>query len=140
MLVTKPYPTLCNPMDYSPPASSVHGILQARILEWVVISFSRGPSWPRDWTWVSHVPGRIISLLVYRNAMDMCTLILKPATLQYSFIISNSFFGGIFMVFLYKNYVIHINASFTSFPTQMTFISFSCLDALSRCIFFINSN
>ena len=37
-------PTLCDPMDYSPPDSSVHGILQARILGWVVISFSRGSS------------------------------------------------------------------------------------------------
>ena len=46
-------PTLCNPMDYSPPGSSVHGILQARILEWVAISFSRGSSWPRNWTHVS---------------------------------------------------------------------------------------
>ena len=36
--------TLCNPMDYSPPGSSVHGILQARILEWVAISSSRGSS------------------------------------------------------------------------------------------------
>ena len=35
-------PTLCKPMDYNPPGSSVHGILQARILEWVAISFSRG--------------------------------------------------------------------------------------------------
>ena len=42
--------TLCNPMDYSLPGSSVHGILQARILEWVAISFSRGLSQPRDWT------------------------------------------------------------------------------------------
>ena len=41
-------PTLCDPMDRSPPGSSVHGILQARILEWVAISFSRGSSWPRD--------------------------------------------------------------------------------------------
>ena len=40
--------TLHNPMDYSPPASSVHGILQARILEWVVIPFSRGPSQPQS--------------------------------------------------------------------------------------------
>ena len=40
-------PTLCDPMDYSPPGSSIHGILQARILEWVAISFSRGSSWPR---------------------------------------------------------------------------------------------
>ena len=40
-------------MDCSPPGSSVHGILQARILEWVAISSSSGPSWPRDWTRVS---------------------------------------------------------------------------------------
>ena len=40
-------PTLCNPMDCSPPGSSVHGMLQARILEWVVIPFSRGSSQPR---------------------------------------------------------------------------------------------
>ena len=43
----------CNPMVCSPPGSSVHGILQARILEWVTIPFSRGSSWPRDWTQVS---------------------------------------------------------------------------------------
>ena len=42
-------------MDCSPPGSSVHGISQARILEWVAISYSRGSSWPRDWTWVSCV-------------------------------------------------------------------------------------
>ena len=42
----------CDPTDYSLPGSSVHGIFQARILEWVAISFSRGFSWPRDWTWV----------------------------------------------------------------------------------------
>ena len=44
--------TLCKPKDYSQPGSSVHRILQAGILEWVVIPFSRGSSWPRDWTWV----------------------------------------------------------------------------------------
>ena len=44
---------LCNPMDCSPPGSSVHGIPLARILECVAISFSRGFSWPRDWTCVS---------------------------------------------------------------------------------------
>ena len=43
--------TLCDPMDSSPPGSSVHRILQARILEWVAISFSRGSSQPRDQTW-----------------------------------------------------------------------------------------
>ena len=43
-------PTLCNPMDCSPPGSSVHGILQARMLEWVIISSSRGSSQLRDLT------------------------------------------------------------------------------------------
>ena len=47
--------TLCNPWDYSPPGSSVHGILQARILEWVAISSSGGSSQPRDQTHVSCV-------------------------------------------------------------------------------------
>ena len=42
--VAQSYPTLCNPMDYRLPGSSLHGILQARILEWVAISFSRGSS------------------------------------------------------------------------------------------------
>ena len=43
-------PTLCDPIDCSPPGSSVHGILQARTLEWVAISFLRGSSWPKDST------------------------------------------------------------------------------------------
>ena len=53
VLVTWSCPTLCDPMDSSPPGSSVHGISQARILEWVAISFSRASSRPRDQT---HVP------------------------------------------------------------------------------------
>ena len=47
------HPTICDPMDCSLPGSSAHGILQARILEWVAIPFSRGSSWPKDQTWVS---------------------------------------------------------------------------------------
>ena len=59
-------PTLCHPMEYSPPGSSVHGILQARILKWVSISFSRVSSPSRVW---NHIPcicciGRGISLPV----------------------------------------------------------------------------
>ena len=50
VLVTQSCPTLCNPMDRSSPGSFVHGILQARILEWVAISSSRVSSRPRDWT------------------------------------------------------------------------------------------
>ena len=51
---------LCDPMDHSPPGSSVHGISQARILEWVAISSSRGSSWPRDWTQVSGIGRQIL--------------------------------------------------------------------------------
>ena len=51
--ITKSYPTFCDPRSCSPPGSSVHGILQARILVWTAISFSRGSSQPRDWIWVS---------------------------------------------------------------------------------------
>ena len=47
-------PTLCNSMDCSLSGSSVHGIFQARVLEWIAISFCRGSFWPRDQTWISH--------------------------------------------------------------------------------------
>ena len=50
--VTQLHPTLCDPMDYT-----VHGIVQARILEWVAFPFSRGSSKPRDGTQVSHIAG-----------------------------------------------------------------------------------
>ena len=53
VLVIQSGPTLCKPIDCSPPGSSIHGILQARILGWVAISFSRGSSPPRDWTQIS---------------------------------------------------------------------------------------
>ena len=57
-LVTQSCPILCNPMDCSPPGSSVHEIVQARLPEWVAIPFSRGSSWSRDQTQVSHSAGR----------------------------------------------------------------------------------
>ena len=56
--VTQSCPTLCDPVDFSLPSSSVHWILQARMLEWVAISFSRGSSQPRDRTRVSLTGGR----------------------------------------------------------------------------------
>ena len=55
-------PTLWDPMDCSPPDSSVPGILQARTLEWVAIPFCRGSSWPRDQTWVSCMAGRFFTI------------------------------------------------------------------------------
>ena len=56
------------------PGSSVHGIFQARVLEWVAISFSRGSSWPRDWTWVSHTVGRCFILWATCSLQWKCSL------------------------------------------------------------------
>ena len=57
MKVTQSCLTLCDPVDCSPPGSSVHEILQVRILEWVAMPSSRGSSQPRDQTQVSHMDG-----------------------------------------------------------------------------------
>ena len=69
-LVTQSSPILCNPMDCSPPGSSGHGIFQARILEWVSISFSRGSSPPRDQTQVSHIVGRCFTVWATREVIQ----------------------------------------------------------------------
>ena len=61
MLVAQSCLTLCDPMDCSPPGFSVCGIFQARMLEWVAISFSRGSSWPKDRTQVSCTAGRFFT-------------------------------------------------------------------------------
>ena len=63
VLVTQSCPTLCNLMDCSLPDYSVHGILCARILECVAMTFSRGSSQPRDQTWVSCIAGRFFYCL-----------------------------------------------------------------------------
>ena len=67
--VTQSCLTPCNPMDCSLPRSSIHGILQARVLEWVAISFSRGSSWPRDQTRVSHIVGRCFTIWATREVL-----------------------------------------------------------------------
>ena len=62
VLVTQSYLTLCDPLDSSLPGSSVHGISQARILEWVAKPFARGSSPPRDRTWISRFAGRFFTV------------------------------------------------------------------------------
>ena len=62
VIVTLSCQTLCNPLNCSPSDSSVHGILQMRILEWIAIHFSRGPSWPRARTQVSCFVGGFITV------------------------------------------------------------------------------
>ena len=68
MLVAQSCPTLCNPMACSPPGSSVHGIIQARILEWVAMPFSRGSSWPRIWTRISYISRQILYHLSHQGS------------------------------------------------------------------------
>ena len=67
VLVTQLCPTLCNPTDGSLPGSSVHRILQARILEWVTSFFFRGSSWSRDWTQVSCIAGGFFTIWATRR-------------------------------------------------------------------------
>ena len=69
--VTQSCPTLCDPMDCSLPGSSVHGIFQARVLEWVAISFSRGSSQPRDQTGVSGTTGRCFTVWAIKEAPNI---------------------------------------------------------------------
>ena len=93
-------PILCDPMDCRPPGSSVHGILQARILEWVAIPFSRGYSQPRDQTRIACIGGWILywwatwevhyftliicrySLLVTHTHVISCTMVLDSQGVQ----------------------------------------------------------
>ena len=70
MLVTQSRPTQCDPVVCGPPGSSVHGILQARILEQVAMPSSRGSSRPRDRTWVSHIAGRFFTIWTTRETYE----------------------------------------------------------------------
>ena len=68
-------PTLCNPMDCSlPDSSSVRGIFQARILEWIAISFSKRSSQPRDWTQVYHIVGRCFPVWATAGKESACNV------------------------------------------------------------------
>ena len=61
---------LWDPVVYSPPGSSVHGILQVRTLEWIAMPSSRGSSQPRDWTQVSHIAGRFFTIWATREVLS----------------------------------------------------------------------
>ena len=72
--VAQSCPTLCDPMDCSLPGSSIPGILQAGILEWVAIFFSRRSSQPRDQTWVSRIAGRRFTIWATREVQESSTV------------------------------------------------------------------
>ena len=90
VLVAQECRTLCYPVDCGPPGSSVHGILQVRILEWVAISFSRGSYRPRDWTQhyrqslchLSHEGSLVIMVINKNNNYQVSGAHSVPSTLH----------------------------------------------------------
>ena len=70
VLASQSYPTLCDPMNYSPPGSSALGIFQESILEWVAIPFSRGSSQTMDRTQVSCIAGRFFTIWDNREGVS----------------------------------------------------------------------
>ena len=80
VLITQSGSTLCDPMDCSLPGSSVHGILQARILECVTLPFSRGTSLPRDQTLVSHIVGRFFTIWAIGKTNIIVIQVYAPTT------------------------------------------------------------
>ena len=97
-------PTICNPMDCSLPGSSAHGTLQARILEWVAIPFSRGSSWSWDQTQASCIAGRVSTIWATREAFEVrveflfCIWLIVPVPLVEKIII----LLWIFLIYLPK--------------------------------------
>ena len=82
------------PRDCSPPVFSVHGILQARTLEWVGIPFSRGSSPPRDWTQASYIAGRVFTIWATRelNSITQIKLRRQPLILWISWGLGHIYF------------------------------------------------
>ena len=80
-LVASLYRTLWYPMDCILPGSSVHGIFQARILEWVAVPSSKGSSQPQDRTQVSHIAGEIFTNWATREAQNKVYLTILPQQL-----------------------------------------------------------
>ena len=84
--------TVCNPMDCNPPDSSVHGILQARILEWVAIPFFRESSKPRDWMWVSCICKKILYCMSHQGSPQIRWIPLLFAQVHWLYPSSSPFY------------------------------------------------
>ena len=117
--------TLFDPMDCSLPGSSVHGILQAKIPEWVAFPFSRGSSQPRDWTWVSWIAGRFFTIWTTRDVNNTRTtgkFYFFLNTILYSLELSKKNWRPKFGVWLILHFCAHT-------PNTTRVGSFQCLSA-----------
>ena len=141
-LVAQSCPTLCNPMDCSPPGSSVHGIFQARILKQSAISFSRGLSWPRDQTWVFWVscigrpvlsaepPGKPAESFMYSVLMSEKINLLRSYPVsgpgqQINFFVNFLWWGNVFPIFRWCSWNAGSPDSATNKMPSARFSSFS---------------
>ena len=90
VLLAQLYPTVCDPMDYGPPGSSVHGLFQARILEWFVISSSRRSSRPKDQTQASCTAGRFFTISATREASGtlLVEMLNDPKAMKNNFMVT----------------------------------------------------
>ena len=128
--VAQSCPTLCDPVDYSPPGSSLHGILQARILECVAISFSRGSSRPRNETRVFRILGRRFNLWATRDF----NFFFQEAQVNYSF--WGVHFGGKaephYFISTYNNplSIAGLRITQCKFCNDCSFIKQACTDVL----------
>ena len=120
---------LCDPMGYSPPGSSIHEILQARILEWVTMPSSRGSSQPRDQTQVSCIAGRFFTTGLPGKTSHfhaMC-LVMSESLQPPELLLSSWDFSG-------KNTRVgHHSLLQGIFPTQELYLSLLCLLCLLQC-------
>ena len=96
-------PTLCDPMDYT-----VHGIFQARVLEWVAFPFSRGSSQPRNRTQVSHIAGGFFTIWATTEALSSLSYSKFPLAIYFTY-------GNVYVTMLFSQFI-----PFSSFPTVPT--------------------
>ena len=102
----------CDLTDCSPPGSSVHGILQARILEWVATPFSRGSPRPRDQTRVSHLAGRFFTIWATREALSAWQVLNTHSRLSYT--LTQSKPRLLMSHKIYSNYKLHTTCEFSA--------------------------
>ena len=130
------------------PGSSVHGIFQARILEWVAISFSRRSSWPRDWTQVSHIVGGHFTVWATfqskTNVLNPQTILLKYLSVRLwkprhwvSSIFSQSFFLFTRLFFVFLSWPGQVKDDDGGWDEHPIILSFSTVYSFPQCYYFI---
>ena len=116
-------------MDHSPPASSVHGILQARTLAWVAIPFCRESFWPRTWTWVSCIAGRLFTVWVTIHMY--CTFFLLVST----FVVVGQLLNHVWLFVTPWTAAHQASLAFTISPNLLKFISIKLVMPSNHLIF-----